>query len=72
MTLEGLNSGAIERLKEQHELLLRIYHADLAKDPTSRETASSRSNLIALRHTMKQLYGEVLASDVTNLDSAAA
>ena len=70
--VEKLNSGAIERLKEQYELLLRVYHAELAKDPTSRETASSRSNLFALRCTMKQLYGEFLVSDITSLDSAAA
>jgi hypothetical protein len=65
--LEQLNSGTIERLKEQDEFLLRIYQAEFAQDPTSRATESSRSNLMALRHTMKQVYGEAVASDVTNL-----
>jgi hypothetical protein len=33
----------------------------------SRATESSRSNVIALRHTLKQMYGEVVATDVANL-----
>jgi hypothetical protein len=35
-----------------------MYQAEFAKDPTSRATESSRSNVIALRHTIKQMYGE--------------
>jgi hypothetical protein len=65
--LEQLDSGTIERLKEQDEFLLRVYQAEFAKDPTSRATVSSRSNVIALRHTLKQIYGEAVASDVANL-----
>jgi hypothetical protein len=65
--LEELESGTIERLKEQDEFLLRMYQAEFAKDPTSRATESSRSNIIALRHTMKQMYGEAVAVDVTDL-----
>ncbi len=65
--VEELDSGTIERLKEQGAFLLRIYQAEFSKDPTSRATQTSRSNAIALRHTMKQMYGEAVASDVTNL-----
>jgi hypothetical protein len=35
-----------------------MYKAELAKDPTSRAAQSSRSNMIALRHTIEQIYGE--------------
>ncbi len=65
--VQELDSGANERLKEQGEFLLRIYQAEFAKDPRSRATESSRSNVIALRHTLKQMYGEAVASDVANL-----
>ena len=40
--------------------------AKLAKDPTSRATESSRSNVIAMEHTVKQMYGEAAALDVAN------
>lgn len=60
-----LNSDTIERLEEQSGLLLRTYQAELAKDPTSHATKSARSNLIALRHTIRQTYGESAALDVT-------
>jgi hypothetical protein len=66
-SLEEVESATIERLEKQHEFLLRIFQAECAKDPASRATESSRSNVIALRHTLKQLYGEVVAPDVANL-----
>jgi hypothetical protein len=65
--LEEVDSRTIEHLKEQNEFLLRAYEAEFSKDPTSRATETSRSNVIALRHTLKQMYGEAVASDVTNL-----
>ena len=65
--LQELDSGTMEHLKEQDEFLLRVYQAELAKDPGSHATESSRSNVIALRHTLKQMYGEAVAVDVTNL-----
>ncbi len=55
---EQLDSGTLERLEEQSRLLQRIYQADLAKGPTSRTAESSRSNMIALRHTIELMYGE--------------
>ena len=55
---EQLDSGTIERLERQEDLLLRMYQAELVKNPTSRAAESSRSNLIALRHTIEQIYGE--------------
>jgi len=61
---EQLDSATIERLRKQGEFLLRIYQAEFAKDPTSRATESSRSNVIALQHTVRQLYGEPVAWDV--------
>jgi hypothetical protein len=64
---EELDSGSIKRLGEQGKYLLRIHQADLAKDPTSRATESSRSNLMAVQHTIKQMYGEAVARDVANL-----
>jgi hypothetical protein len=50
-------------LEKQCEFLRRIHEVELAKDP-SRETESSRSNLIAVQHTIRQLYGEAGARDV--------
>ena len=55
---EQLDLKTMERVKKQSALLLRLYEADLASDPTSHATASSRSNLMALRHTIAQLYGD--------------
>jgi hypothetical protein len=60
-----LNPETVERLEEQSRLLLRTYGLEMAKDPSSRATESARSNLIALRHTINQIYGESAALDVT-------
>lgn len=61
-----LNLETIERLEEQSGLLLRTYELELARNPASRATESARSNLIALRHTINQIYGESAALDVTD------
>jgi hypothetical protein len=61
-----LSLATSERLKKKNGLLLRIYQAAFAKDPTSHATESARSNLIALRHTVRQTYGERAAVDVTD------
>ena len=59
------DAETIERLEEQSELLLRMYQAEFAKDPTSLATESSRSNMIALRHSIDQIYGAA-GLDVAN------
>jgi hypothetical protein len=56
-----VGSVTIERLRKQREFLLRIYRAESAKDPTSRATESSRSNVIAVQHTVRQIYGGEIA-----------
>jgi hypothetical protein len=56
--LEHLGELTIVRLEKQGELLLKLYLAERAKDPSSRATESSRSNVIALRHTITQMYNE--------------
>lgn len=61
-----LNPETVERLDEQSGFLLRAYELEFAKDPTSRATESARSNLIALRHTINQIYGKSAASDITD------
>lgn len=61
-----LDAERIKRFEEQSELLLRTYQAEFTKDPTSRATESSRSNLIALRHTIEQIYGAAAALAVAN------
>ena len=63
----ALVSESIERLGKQNRLLLRMHQAELAKDPTSHATASSRSNIMAVQHTVEQIYGEAVARDVSNL-----
>ena len=55
---EQLDSATMERVEKQSGLLLRLYEAEIAKDPASRATESSRSNLIALRHAIGQMYGK--------------
>ena len=60
------NAATIERLGEQSGLLLKTYRAALARDPDSQATKSSRSNLIALLHTIHQVYGAPVSLDVTN------
>jgi hypothetical protein len=68
--VEQLDSKAIERLRKQSGFLLGIYQSEIAKDPTSRATESSRSNLIAVQHTVRQMYGEAVVRDVANLGTA--
>ena len=65
--MEELASGALERLGQQGKLLRRMHQAELAKDPLSHATKSSRSNLMAVQHTVKEMYGEAVARNVTNL-----
>jgi hypothetical protein len=65
--VEELDSGTIERLGKQGGFLLSTYQAELAKDPASRATESSRSNVIALWHTIRQIYGKAVARDVVSL-----
>src|SRR6202022_190214 len=69
--VKDLDSEAIERLRKQGGFLLTIYHAEIAKGPTSRATESSRSNVIAMQHTVRQMYGEAVARDVAALNTAA-
>ncbi len=65
--LEECGLGTIERLSKQSGLLLRMYQAELAKDPVGHGTKSSRSNMIALWHTIRQIYGKAVARSVANL-----
>ena len=58
------SAAIIDRLAEQSGLLLRSYQSDFGKDPTSHATESSRSNLIALLHTIHQVYGETVSQGV--------
>ena len=65
--VEELDTVTIERLRKQGEFLRRIYRAEFAKDPTSHATESSRSNVLAMYHTIKQIHGEAIARDVAIL-----
>ena len=64
--VEQLESGTMKRLRKQGSFLLGIHQAELANDPSSYATESSRSNLMAVQNTIKQMYGEVVARDVAN------
>jgi hypothetical protein len=66
-----IGAGTIERLKKQSRLLLRSYQVELAKDPASSATQSSRSNMIALRHSIIQIYGDAAAVQVTSAMASA-
>ena len=63
----NLDAVTRERLEEQSRLLLRIYEAEFAKDPTSLATESSRSNMIAFRHSIEQVYGNAAALDMADV-----
>ena len=65
--LEELDAGTLKHLVKQGGFLLKLHQAELAKDPTSRATESSRSHLMAVRHTVKQMYGLAVAIDVADL-----
>ena len=58
--VQELDLETLERIAKQEELLARIYRADLARDPAGRSTETSRSNLIAIQHTVKQMYGKAV------------
>jgi hypothetical protein len=62
--LERNDAGTLKHLVKQGGFLLKLHQAELAKDPTSRATESSRSNLMAVQHTVKRMYGEAVARDV--------
>jgi hypothetical protein len=70
--VEALDSETIKRLGKQRGFLLKIHETELAKNPTSRATESSRSNLIAVQHTVKLMYGEAVARDVADLITPTA
>jgi hypothetical protein len=53
-----------ERLRKQEKLLERIYRANYEVDPHSQATRTSRSNLIAVQHTAKQMYEVALSQEV--------
>ena len=61
-----ISAGTIERLEKQSRLLLKTYQAELAKDPESSATESSRSNMIALHHSIKQIYGDTATLEETS------
>jgi hypothetical protein len=39
---------------------------EFAQDPASRTTQSSRSQVVAIQHTVRQMYGEAVARDVAS------
>jgi hypothetical protein len=58
------DTGTADRLGKQSEFLRGTYWAELAKDPRSLATQSSRSNIIALWHTVRQIYGKSIVRNV--------
>jgi hypothetical protein len=64
---EQLDPVTIERLRKQAGFLQRIHQAEFDRDPSSHATESSRSNVIAMQHTVRQMYGETVARNVGNL-----
>jgi hypothetical protein len=61
--VEKLDSKTIEHLGKQGKFLLQMHQAELAKNPNSHATASSRSNMMAVQHTIEQMYGKAVARD---------
>ncbi len=50
----------MQRMEDQNTFLLRLYQTELARDPASLATASARSNLMALHHTITEIYGDAI------------
>jgi hypothetical protein len=65
--VEQLDSVTIDRLRKQARFLQGIHQAEIDKDPSSHATESSRSNVIAMQHTVRQMFGEAVARDVMSL-----
>jgi len=65
---EQLDPVTIQRLRKQAGFLQRIHQAEFDKDPSSHATESSRSNVIAMQHTVTQMYGETVARNVGNFE----
>jgi hypothetical protein len=65
--IEEPDSNTIGRLGKQSAFLRMRHEAELAKDPASEAAGSSRSNLMAVQHTIQQMYGTSVARDVANL-----
>ena len=65
--VEQLDSVKIERLRKQDRFLPGIHQAEFDKDPSSRATEFARSNVIAIQHTVRQIYGDAIARDVASL-----
>jgi hypothetical protein len=63
MQIQQMGKGMFEHIANQGEFLLRTYRSELGKDPNSRATESSRSNLLAMGHTVSQMYGEAVARE---------
>jgi len=61
-----LDAETMKRLNKQGRMLLRTYETEFAKDPGSPATESSRSNMMALRHTINQIYGEAVALEFSD------
>jgi hypothetical protein len=70
--VEAPNQETIERLRTQVSFVLGLYRAELAKDPTSPASKTSRSNLLAVEHTVRQMYGDAVARDVSGLAALTA
>jgi hypothetical protein len=60
--VDEIDPTTVERLEKQGDFLLRIYRREFAKDPGSCATRSSRSNVIALQHSVRQIYGVAAVS----------
>ena len=52
---------------KQEKLLEHIYRANYEVDPHSQATKTSCSNLIAVQHTARQMYRQIVAQDVPGL-----
>ena len=66
MRVEHISAETIQRLEKQSRLLLKTYQVELAKDPASPATESSRSNMIALHHSINQIYGDASTLELTS------
>jgi hypothetical protein len=72
MQVQELDSRTFERIAKQGDFLTRLYRVELGRDPMSRATEASRSNLIALGQTVTQMYGDAFARDANLVPTRVA
>lgn len=58
------DSRIIERLVEDGEMILKVFHQEYSQNPTSRETEFWRGKIAGYRTTLHAIYGRKITEDI--------